>query len=47
MLKVKINAKVRVSIVAILAVLLILMTVVITIKRGLPMVWDTSHWKNL
>lgn len=41
MLKVKINAKVRVSIVAILAVLLILMTVVITIKRGLPMVWDT------
>lgn len=42
MLKVKINAKVRVSIVAILAVLLILMTVVITIKRGLPMVWDTQ-----
>ena len=41
MLKVKINAKVRGSIVAILAVLLILMTVVITIKRGLPMVWDT------
>ena len=41
MLKVKINAKVRVSIVAILAVLLILMTVVITIKRGLPIVWDT------
>lgn len=41
MLKVKLNAKTRISIVAILAILLVFITVVITMKRGLPMVWDT------
>ena len=41
MLKVKENAKTRMVIVAMLAILLILMVMFITMKRGIPMVWDT------
>lgn len=40
-MRVKINTKTRIFIVAVLAILAIFMTIAIMVKRGIPMVWDT------
>lgn len=41
MLKIKSSAKIRVAVVAVLAILLTLMIISTMMKRGIPMVWDT------
>lgn len=42
MLKVKLNTKVRISIIAILSIILTIMVIIIMVKRGIPMIWDTK-----
>ena len=41
MLKIKISPRTRISIVGVMAILLTLMVVIVDLRRGIPMIWDT------
>ncbi len=41
MLKIKISPRTRISIVGVIAIFLTLMIIIVDLRRGIPMIWDT------